>query len=188
VTQALIEDIAFYGVGAATLIAAIRVVRSQNLIHAVLWLAVTLLGTAVLFGMLDAPFLAGIQVLTYIGGVVTLVIFGVMVTRRHEGGQAFAERGDAVRGLLGAGGLTVLLGYSLWRTPLEGQPVPTATAAQIGTTLLTTQVVAFEAASILLLAAIVGAVAIARRKDVDPATGEEPSSLPAFLMRGGTEP
>jgi NADH-quinone oxidoreductase subunit J len=157
-------------------------VQSRNLIHAVLWLAVTLLGTAVLFGMLDAPFLAGIQILTYIGGVVTLVIFGVMVTRRHEGGVAVAERGDPVRGALSAGGLTVLLWVALWKTPLEDRIAPTASAAEIGKLLLTTHLVAFEAASVLLLAAIVGAVAIARRRDADPATGEEPSTLPALLM------
>jgi len=63
---------------------ALRVVTSRDLVHAVLWLAVALLGTAVLYALLHAPFLAGIQVLTYVGGVVTLMVFGVMVTRKHE--------------------------------------------------------------------------------------------------------
>ena len=64
---------------------AIRVVTSGDLVRAVLWLAATLLGTAVVYALLHAPFLAGVQVLTYVGGVVTLMIFGVMVTRKHDG-------------------------------------------------------------------------------------------------------
>jgi NADH-quinone oxidoreductase subunit J len=177
----MMEDIAFGVVGLATLLSAVGVVQSRNLIHAVLWLAVMLFGTAVLFGMLGAPFLAGVQVLTYIGGVVTLMVFGVMVTRRHEGNVVEAERVGAVRGGLAAGGFIAILLMALWRTPLPEDPVVPATAAQIGKLLLTTHLLAFEAASVLLLAAIVGAVAIARRRDMDPATGQEPSSLPAFL-------
>ena len=84
------------------LVSALFVVRSSNLIHAVLWLAMTLLGTAALYAQLNAPFLAGVQVLTYVGGVVTLMIFGVMVTRRHAGSVAPAERVSNVRGALAA--------------------------------------------------------------------------------------
>ncbi len=175
----MIGDLAFGAVGLATLGAAIFVVHSRNLIHAVLWLAVTLFGTAVLFGMLGAPFLAGVQVLTYIGGVVTLIVFGVMVTRRHEGGVVVADHVEPVRGLLVAGGLTAVLVAALWKTPLETQVSPMASAADIGQALLGPHLIAFEAASVLLLAAIVGAVALARRRDPDPETGEEPSSRPA---------
>jgi len=179
----MIQEIGFGAVGLATLLSALFVVGSRNLIHAVLWLAVTLLGTAVLFAMLDAPFLAGVQVLTYIGGVITLIIFGVMVTRRHEKGVAVADSVEPIRGALASVGLTVLLWAALWKTPLEDQRSPTVSAADIGKALLTTHLVAFEAASVLLLAAIVGAVAIARRRDADPATGEEPRTLPALMMR-----
>ena len=66
-------------------IPALRVVTCHDLVRAILWLAATLLGTAVLYAMLHAPFLAGVQVLTYVGGVVTLMVFGVMVTRKHDG-------------------------------------------------------------------------------------------------------
>ena len=59
--------------------------------HAVLWLAVTLLMTAVLFVTMQAPFVAGIQVLLYAGGVITLMLFGVMLTRRHEHVEVDAE-------------------------------------------------------------------------------------------------
>ena len=71
-------SIAFGLVAACALASAIFVVRSANLIRAVLWLGVTLLATAVLYAMMDASFLAAVQVLLYVGGVVTLMIFGVM--------------------------------------------------------------------------------------------------------------
>jgi len=76
----MIGVIGFAIVAASVLLAAIFVIRSVNLVHAVLWLGVTLGGTAVLYAMLGASFLAGVQVLLYVGGVVTLMIFGVMLT------------------------------------------------------------------------------------------------------------
>ena len=165
-------------VSAIILISALFVVRSQNLIHAVLWLSVTLLGTAALYAQLDAPFLAGVQVLTYVGGVVTLMIFGVMVTRKHEGTQAAAENDTDERGFIFASGLFVLLAFATWKSQLPVETTaPSATSAQLAHALLDDYLIAFEVLSLLLLAAIVGAVVLARRKDPDPVTGEEPGPL-----------
>lgn len=161
-------------VSAIILVSALFVVRSKNLIHAVLWLALTLLGTAALYAQLNAPFLAGVQVLTYVGGVVTLMIFGVMVTRRHEGVEAAAENDADERGFIFAAALFVVLALAIWKSPLP-LPVtaPVATTNQIAKALLDDYLIAFEVLSLLLLAAIVGAVVLARRRDPDPVTGAE---------------
>jgi NADH-quinone oxidoreductase subunit J len=157
-----------------TVAAAVAVIAAKDLVRAVMALALMLLGTAVLYALLSAPFLAGVQVLTYVGGVVTLMVFGVMVTRRHEGAQAPAEHVGRLRGLLVAGGLFALLAWAVVASDLERSTVaPVADADSTRTlarALLDDQLVAFEAVSLLLLAAIVGAVALARRNDDRPAT------------------
>ncbi len=147
---------------------AVFVVRAKNLVHAVLWLGVTLLGTAALYAQLNAPFLAGVQVLTYVGGVVTLMIFGVMVTRRHEG---IDRRGrDAQHGARGSSSRrrsSASLASRSWRAaddrraPLIVAPESTRSLAGAARRHL----IAFEALSLLLLAAIVGAVVLARERD-----------------------
>ncbi|MBS1153749.1 MAG: nuoJ, partial [Myxococcaceae bacterium] len=115
-------DLGFGLIAAIILISALFVVRSKNLIHAVLWLALTLLGTAALYAILDAPFLAGVQVLTYVGGVVTLTLFGVMVTRRHEGPDAPAQSEASERGFVAAAALFAVLALAIWKTPLPPGP------------------------------------------------------------------
>lgn len=163
-------------VSAVILVSALFVVRAKNLIHAVLWLAVSLLGTAALYAQLNAPFLAGVQVLTYVGGVVTLMIFGVMVTRRHEGVDAPAESDSDEKGFIFAAALFVVLGLVIWKSPMPASVAAPATTAQLAHALLDEYLIAFEALSLLLLAAIVGAVVLARRRDPDPVTGEEPAA------------
>ncbi len=174
----MIESGGFLLVALATFVSAVCTVRSENMIRAVLWLALTLLGTAVIYAMLGAAFLAGVQVLTYIGGVVTLLIFGVMVTRRHEGAEVPAGHVFPERGLLVSGGLFLVLALATLKTDLPTAAPSVRSTAQLGKSLLGEHLIAFEAASLLLLAAIVGAVVIARRRDPDPQTGREPSALP----------
>lgn len=177
----MITDLGFFAVASIILLSAIMVVRSGDLIHAVLWLAVSLLGTAALYAMLEAPFLAGVQVLTYVGGVVTLMIFGVMVTRRHEGAEAKAETDTDERGFLVALGLLFVLGLALYKSELPiTTPPPAVQTAELARLLLDEYLLAFEALSLLLLAAIIGAVVLARRKDPDPITGREAAVLPAL--------
>jgi NADH-quinone oxidoreductase subunit J len=183
----MISDLGFYLVASIIGVSAVLVVRSKNLIHAVLWLAVALLGTAGLYAMLDAPFLAGVQVLTYVGGVVTLMIFGVMVTRRHEGAEAPAENDPDERGFIAAAGLMAVLGIAIWKTDLgSSSPPPPVSTAQLASALLDEYLLAFEAVSLLLLAAIVGAVVLARRRDPNPVTGREDAVVPA--RRPAVEP
>ena len=180
-------QLAFAFVSAVTFFSAVRVVATANLVRAVFWLALSLLGTAVLYGLLEAPFLAGVQVLTYVGGVVTLMIFGVMVTRQHDGTAVVAESADQPRAAIISGGLAVLMGLAIYKTELPQTPiVAVQTTSQLAHALLGPNLIAFEVASLLLLAAIIGAVVLARKKDPDPATRKEP--LPGLASREGAAP
>lgn len=162
----MIGTIAFAIVAASMLISALLVVSSKNLVRAVLWLGVTLTLTAALYAMLEASFMAGVQVLLYVGGVVTLMLFGLMLTRRHEGLVVPADSGIPLRGILGAGAVFGLLASATTKSQLPQTTAPEATtAAALGKELLGTHLVAFEALSLLLLAVLIGAIVIARRRD-----------------------
>lgn len=159
------EKIAFGIITAAVLYSAFRVVSARDLVHSVLWLGVSLGGTAPLFVLLEAPFLAGIQVLLYTGGVITLMLFGLMLTRRGEGVHIENERSRrgwaAVIAILV---FAVLVGATL-DTPLPQQIQPAATTKDFGTSFLVDHLLAFEVLSLLLLAAMIGAIVLARKRD-----------------------
>ncbi|MFO1012098.1 MAG: NADH-quinone oxidoreductase subunit J [Planctomycetota bacterium] len=150
-----------------TAFGAVLVVAGKNLVRCVMALALALLGTAVVYALLGATFLAGVQVLTYVGGVVTLMIFGVMVTRRHEGANAPAERVHGFRGLVLAVGTFALLAWAVLKSDLDSgvPPITQETTRSLAKALLDDHLVAFEVVSLLLLAAILGAVVLARRRD-----------------------
>lgn len=162
----MIAQLGFGVLAACLLLSAMFVVRSRNLVHGVLWLGLTLVITAALFVTLEASFLAGVQVMLYVGGVVTLMAFGVMLTRRHDGRAAVAGSVGPGRGALCAAAIFGIVAQAVVRGELPASPVaPPLTTAELGTGLVTTHVLAFEVLSFLLLAAIIGAVVIARRRD-----------------------
>lgn len=158
-------------VAAVLLFSALRVVTSDNLVRSVLWLAVTLVTTAVVYVMLAAPFMAGIQILLYTGGVVTLMLFGVMLTNRDGGVKVVNESDSASHFRAGSTAATL---FSLMTAAIllsedqlpegsnEGFEVTTAT---LGQAFLTDHLLAFEVLSVLLLAAMIGAIVLSRRKD-----------------------
>lgn len=174
----MLEHVGFGVVALCMLISAVAVVRARNLVRCVLWLGVTLLGTSVLYVMLESPFLAGIQVLLYTGGVITLMLFGVMMTRKVEGVAVENEHSPKRRGpaaLLSFVIFGVLTTSILEAGPLMpemgGMPVPTKA---IGRAFLTQHLLAFEVLSLLLLAAMIGAIVISRRHDHGAASSAVP--------------
>lgn len=161
-------QLVFLGVGAVILISALLVVTTRNLIHAALWLIVTLFGVAILYALLNAGFLAVVQVVIYIGAIAILFIFAVMLTRKE-----LRDRGpqlnqawwlSAIVAALTFGGLVWMLqGWSgLTRSAGEIPPGFDAVGA-LGNALIAPNafVLPFEVASVLLLAALIGAVYVA---------------------------
>jgi NADH-quinone oxidoreductase subunit J len=162
------QEVGFGIIAVCLLVSALFVVRSKNLVHSVLWLSVVLGTTAVLYVFLGAPFLAGIQVLLYTGGVVTLMLFGVMLTRRHERLMIENEtsRHRRVPAALIASGFFAAVALSVRRQAglPDARTEPTS-SDEIGRSFLTDHLLAFEVLSVLLLAAMIGAIVLARRRD-----------------------
>ena len=145
---------------------ALGTVLSKNLVHSVLYLALVLVATAGLYARLSAGFLAGAQVLLYAGGVVTLAIFAVMLSARMEGGPIPTESGKRARAALVALAVAGLLSGVLLQAQITvPASVPVVDAAEIGRSFLGEYVLPFEVLSVLLVAAMIGAIAIARRED-----------------------
>jgi NADH-quinone oxidoreductase subunit J len=159
------QNIAFWILAAGMVLAAIGVVRSQNVVHAALYLVVVLGGAAAQYILLAAEFVAWVQVLIYIGAVIILFLFGIMLTRAPMRGDTNLDNDQrwpaAVVSVFLLGVLTTLLvdAFSDKEIVLKS---PTKTA-EVSDAIFRAYVVPFELVSILLLAALVGAVVIARR-------------------------
>src|SRR5438270_13308083 len=104
----MLHAIAFYVLGATLIVSALAVVTSKNLFHAVLWLALALTGTAGIFLLLDAEFLAAVQLLLYAGGIITIVVFAIVVTERLVG-ERLTQTNMRIGG--GAAMSVVMLGF-----------------------------------------------------------------------------
>ena len=149
------------------LLSALMVVSRENLVHAALNLVLTLFGVAVLFVLLEAPYMAVIQVLIYIGAIAILMIFAVMLTRRlaaHDGAAFNKNTGlSALMAVFVLAGLVVI--NSMWSQYNAVAPAVDTSGAvvQLGTALVDSNrfVIPFEVASVLLLAAMIGAIMIA---------------------------
>jgi NADH-quinone oxidoreductase subunit J len=171
-----LPQVLFLLTAAVTLGAAILVVTSPRLVHAALWLILALAGIAVIFVLLEANFLAVVQVAIYIGAIAILIIFAVMLTRRvmtDSGPQTNRNWWLAALAalLLFTGLLGLLLqGPQLHGADLQALPDPDTQLKDLGVALVDVNqyVLPFEVASVLLLAALIGAMIIAR-----PPTEEE---------------
>jgi NADH-quinone oxidoreductase subunit J len=162
-----LEPLAFGGLSVVLVGSALAVVLVKNLFHAVLFLAVALTGTAGVFLLLDAEFLAAVQLLLYAGGVVTIVVFAIVVTERLVGdrlGQTsrFIGSGMAVAGAVLVGLLLFIRQEPLAevRPPLDGD-----VTRAIGDALLTRYVLPFEVLALLFLVTLLGALYFARPED-----------------------
>jgi NADH:ubiquinone oxidoreductase subunit 6 (chain J) len=162
------EQIIFLLVALFTLGSGFMVVTTGNLVHAALWLVSTLFGVAVTYALLNATFLAVVQVVVYIGAIAILFIFAVMLTRkdmRDQGPQM--NRNWWVGALLAAltfvGLFFLLQGWSGLSTTAADIPIGFDSISELGNALVSPDayVLPFEVASVLLVAALVGAVYVA---------------------------
>lgn len=167
------QNVTFWILAVAMVLAAIGVVRSQNVVHAALYLVVVMAGAAAQYILLAAEFVAWVQVLIYIGAVIILFLFGIMLTRAPMKGDTDLDNdqrwGGAVVALFLAGVLSALLVDAFGKKEIAISGVRgekllhVGKAATLADSIFTSYVVPFEIVSILLLAALVGAVVMARR-------------------------
>ncbi len=156
----------FGAIAAAIMGCGLMAVTSRHLVHSVLWLALVLVATAGLYVLLDATFIAAIQVILYAGGVVTLMLFGVMLT---EQGSEPGLPNHSHRSVVGGAFAVVVFGI-IAATIHKADPGQLSLgvavgARELGRSLLLDHLLAFEALSVLLLAAMIGAIVLARRRD-----------------------
>ncbi|WP_343040234.1 NADH-quinone oxidoreductase subunit J family protein [Streptomyces typhae] len=159
-------EIAFVLVGLVTLGAAVVTVTTRQLVHAALWLVVALGGLAVEYLLLTAEFIAWVQVLIYVGSVVVLLLFGLMLTRAPIGRSPDADSGNrpvALAVALAAAAALVWVVVDAFRTQWVDLGQPQGTTDVTGSILFRHWVLPFEALSVLLLAALVGAIVLSRR-------------------------
>ena len=168
------EAIAFYTLSGLILGLGVAVITTPNTVHSVLFLVMNFLGVAVIYVVLEAEFLAVIQVLVYAGGIVVLYLFVVMLvnlTREpeaHQDPRRLSLVGLALAGavLLELSGIVV---YGYIREPSAAVAAAAASPVQgnveqVGWLLYTDYLIPFEVASVLLLVAMVGAIVLAKRE------------------------
>ncbi len=162
---ALPQNIAFGLLAVVMTVSSIRVVTSNNVVHCALHLVMVLAGVAGIYILLAAEFLAAVQVLVYIGAIVVLFLFGIMLTRAPIGRSAGLDNDQrglalmvalAVAGLLGA---LLIDGFGGAKIDID-EP---QRSGDVGLEIFQSYVIPFEVISVLLLAALVGAVVLARR-------------------------
>ena len=165
-----LKTLIFYGFALVTIGSALAVVTFRNIVHAAFALMVTLFGVAGLYVFLQADFLAATQVIVYVGGILVLILFGVMMTSGRLEMRIHIERGQL---LLGAGIsialltllLTVIANMPVWKNLTDDGIPHEPTTEQIGTMILKEKfLLPFEVVSVLLLVALIGAALISRKE------------------------
>jgi NADH-quinone oxidoreductase subunit J len=160
------QELAFLILAVIGGLAGVLVVTSRSVVHAALYLVVALASVAGVFLLLAAPFVAFVQVIIYVGAIVVLILFGIMLTRAPVGRRVLdnsplARVGAFVVGAAVFTMLTVFLAGAFGDARIANRAA-TSTAA-LGTSIFTNYVLPFEAVSVLLLAALIGAIVLARR-------------------------
>lgn len=159
-----LTNLAFFVVGAIALVGALIAVGRRNILHAALGLILSFMGVAGTYFVLEAEFLGVVQILIYVGAISVLILFAVMLTRGLMRGTASSHNSQWIAAAFIALVLFAILSMiaigTKWNV-VEGK-VADNLIPKIGTELMTTYLLPFEAVSLLLLAALVGAIVIAR--------------------------
>ena len=166
-------DVAFSVIAVVMVVSAVRVVTTRNVVHAALYLVMVLAGVAAQYILLASEFVAITQVLVYIGAIVVLFLFGIMLTKAELGISNDLDNNapQKVVGLVVAVMLAGVMGYALWdkwdTTKIDAMNHTVAelgqTTPQISDSIFSTYLIPFEAASVLLLAALIGSIVLSRK-------------------------
>jgi NADH-quinone oxidoreductase subunit J len=161
-------QVVFIVLTGVTLIGAVGAVTSRKLFHAALFLVLSFIGVAGFYILLEAEFLAMVQLLVYVGAISILIIFAVMLSRRMMSSEVKVRNEQWIWGLVTAVALFAILAFILLRVawPVADTGVPDGVMIELGEALLDPEqyLLVFEVASVLLLVALVGAVVVARER------------------------
>jgi NADH-quinone oxidoreductase subunit J len=172
-------EVLFWLLSCLALGSAVLVVTTDHLVHAALWLVVTLGALAGCYLLLTAEFVAWVQVLIYVGAVVVLLLFALMLTRAPTAPDAATSTGNGPVAIGAAVATTAILavvmvdGFRGNRIDVDGEPA--GAADSVGDAIFRHWVLAFEVVSVVLLAALVGAIVLSRR---DPSELSDPTRPP----------
>lgn len=160
-----IYDFIFYLFAALTLISAFFVVTNRNIVRSAFFLLFTFFGVAGLYVLLGADFVAIVQLIVYVGGILILLLFGVMLTNKITNVEIKAGTSNVFAAVISvglfAGALLASMINSNWIISESKQPV--SSTGILGHLLLQEYVLIFELLGIILLIALIGAASIARR-------------------------
>jgi len=158
-------DIIFYIFAAITILSALFVVTTRNIVHSAFFLLFTFFGVAGIYVLLGADFLGIAQIMVYVGGILILILFGVMLTNKITGVEIRTGTVQMLPAAIGTGlFMGAVVSIMIW-TDWKSQPgiMPSSTARDLGHLLINDYVLVFELLGILLLIALIGAASIARR-------------------------
>jgi NADH-quinone oxidoreductase subunit J len=160
----VIASIAFWVFAISAVVGALGVVAARRVFHNALFLVVALSSTAAIYVLASADFLAAVQVLVYVGAIVILMLFAIMLTPVSVELPAFAPGGQRFAGALVALALFGLMVAAIANGPwsLAASPLDQPTSYDLGRGLLTTFLFPFELASLVLLVGMIGAILLAR--------------------------
>jgi NADH-quinone oxidoreductase subunit J len=161
------QEYAFVVLALVGTVAAVRVVTARNVVRAALYLVATLGSVGAIYLLLGSEFVGWVQILIYVGAIVILFLFGLMLTKAPIGREALDNQS---RGLAALVGLAVLTGLVFlvqqafgWNDPKV--EIAHASTAAVGESIFRNYVLPFEAVSFVLLAALIGAIAVSRKDD-----------------------
>ncbi len=164
-------NVVFAVLAVVMILAAVRVVTTKNIVHAALWLIIVLGGNGIIYLLLQAEFVAMTQFLVYLGAIVVLFLFGIMLTRAPLGRSDDLDNDQKWMGIAVSLILVAVIGYSLIKTYKDDKlnfagvknAGTNAATQDVATAIFRDYLVPFEVVSVLLLAALIGAIVLARR-------------------------
>lgn len=158
-------DIIFYLFALITIVSAVIVVNARNIVHAAFSLLLTFFGVSGIYVLLGADFLAVVQIMVYVGGILILLLFGVMLTNKITDVEIRSGSFQVLPAIIGLAAFAAILFGVMTSTNWKSQnfEIPNTTSFDLGRLLISEYVLVFELLGILLLIALIGAASIARR-------------------------
>jgi NADH:ubiquinone oxidoreductase subunit 6 (subunit J) len=192
--ELLMVDAAFIGLSVLTVGSALFALESREIIYGAISLAISLLGIAGFFILLDSPFVAMFQITVYVGAVAVLVIFIVMLVRTQSLFTVTEDRGRKIAGLIFSLLMMVGIGVILFSSEFskaESSPLMENIVNKIGNEMLTYYSIPFILLGLTLAGSIIGALSLARREDIEPpsqTSSPNPQYENAYLDKKTEEP